>query len=74
MPVMDGFEATREIRKKEKELNRGPVIIVALTAHAFEEVKDKCDESGMDDFITKPLQLKTIQDLLDSIMPEECKA
>ena len=73
MPVMDGFEATREIRKREKELNKDRVTIVALTAHAFDEIKDKCDEAGMDEFITKPLQLKTIKDLLDSIMPEECK-
>lgn len=74
MPVMDGFEATREIRKREKELGGNPVKIVALTAHAFDEVKDKCDEAGMDGFLTKPLQLKTIQDLLDHIMPKECKA
>ena len=73
MPVMDGFDATREIRKREKELDKNPVMIVALTAHAFDEVKDKCDKAGMDKFITKPLQLKTIQELLDGIMPEACK-
>ena len=73
MPVMDGFDATREIRKREKELDKNPVMIVALTAHAFDEVKDKCDEAGMDKFLTKPLQLKTIQELLDGIMPEVCK-
>lgn len=73
MPVMDGFEATREIRKREDELDKTPAIIVALTAHAFDEVKGKCKEAGMDEFLTKPIQLKTIQDLLDSIMPKECK-
>lgn len=72
MPEMDGFEATKEIRKKEAGSDKA-VTIVALTAHAFDEVKDRCDEAGMDDFLTKPLQLKTIKELLDRLMPEHCK-
>lgn len=71
MPEMDGFEATKEIRKKENGTDKS-VTIVALTAHAFDEVKNKCDEAGMDEFLTKPLQLKTIQELLDRLMPEHC--
>ncbi len=49
MPVMDGFEATREIRKKD---NRTPII--AFTADAYEEARLKAKEAGMSDFITKP--------------------
>lgn len=72
MPEMDGFEATKEIRKKEDGSDKA-VTIVALTAHAFDEIKEKCDEAGMDDFLTKPLQLKTIKELLDRLMPKHCQ-
>jgi signal transduction histidine kinase/CheY-like chemotaxis protein/ligand-binding sensor domain-containing protein len=52
MPEMDGFEATREIRKTS-----GPRIpIVALTANAFESAREDCLASGMDDFLTKPVR------------------
>lgn len=61
MPVMDGFEATREIRKIEKERNvEKPILIVALTANASEEDKDKCLENGMNDFISKPIKKELI--------------
>jgi PAS domain S-box-containing protein len=54
MHELDGLEATRRIRKmeKEKDLTRTP--IVAMTAHVREQDKDKCFEAGMDDFIPKP--------------------
>ncbi|MDB6039537.1 MAG: histidine kinase [Verrucomicrobiales bacterium] len=52
MPEMDGFEATREIRK-----SGGPRIpIVALTANAFESVREDCFAAGMDAFLTKPVR------------------
>jgi len=61
MPDMDGYEATRAIRAIERvglsqgRLERDAVPIVALTAHAVKEDLDKCLESGMNDFVTKPL-------------------
>ncbi|TGL08439.1 response regulator [Leptospira bouyouniensis] len=54
MPIMDGFTATIEIRKLEKDLNK-KTPIVALTAGAFYSDKDTAIESGMDDFLTKPI-------------------
>lgn len=61
MPLMDGFEATATIRKKE--LNRGGHIpIVAMTAHAFKEDQQRCLEAGMDAYISKPIDFnKTLQ-------------
>ncbi len=52
MPVMDGFEATRTIRKLPEPLNKIPII--ALTANAIKEEVEKCHECGMDGFVTKP--------------------
>ena len=54
MPKMDGYEATRQIRKHEKEINR-QVPIIALTAGAILEEKERCLSAGMDDFLTKPI-------------------
>lgn len=52
MPVMDGYEASEEIRKQEEHR---AIPIIALTAYAFEEDRKKCLSSGMNDFITKPV-------------------
>eukprot|EP01121_Diplochlamys_sp_Union-15-3_P021612 TRINITY_DN882_c0_g1_i5.p2 TRINITY_DN882_c0_g1~~TRINITY_DN882_c0_g1_i5.p2 ORF type:complete len:108 (-),score=7.50 TRINITY_DN882_c0_g1_i5:497-820(-) len=61
MPVMDGIEATREIRRWEKERKRPRSFIVALTAHAFDDGKMRAMEAGMDFFLTKPINLICLQ-------------
>ena len=61
MPVCDGLEATEMIRKLEAECPaRQPAYIVALTADAYAENKTRCLESGMDEFLTKPLRMDLI--------------
>eukprot|EP01022_Parablepharisma_sp_SALTPOND_P002720 TRINITY_DN1110_c0_g1_i2.p1 TRINITY_DN1110_c0_g1~~TRINITY_DN1110_c0_g1_i2.p1 ORF type:complete len:570 (-),score=72.14 TRINITY_DN1110_c0_g1_i2:79-1788(-) len=60
MPVMDGIEATVEIRKVQKDPQP---YIVALTAFSSEEERDKCFEFGMNSFITKPLRKEELLDL-----------
>ncbi len=57
MPVVDGFEATRRIREREKEKRCSRTPIVALTANAYESDREKCLGVGMDDFLSKPFAL-----------------
>ncbi|MBP5987091.1 MAG: response regulator [Azonexus sp.] len=56
MPVMDGLQATAEIRRWEAAGERGHLPIVALTAGAFEEDHLRCTAAGMDDFLAKPIK------------------
>lgn len=56
MPVMGGFEATREIRQYEKEMGLPRTPIVALTAHAMLGDREKCIQAQMDEYLSKPLK------------------
>ncbi|HEU4652481.1 MAG TPA: response regulator [Steroidobacteraceae bacterium] len=66
MPVMDGLEATRRIRSVEGTRKRTP--IVALTANAMMGTLERCLEAGMDDYLSKPLDISRLQDVLDRFM------
>jgi len=59
MPVLDGFEATREIRALDGEAARIP--IVAVTAHALPGDRERCLAQGMDDYVTKPLRVRDLE-------------
>jgi len=63
MPVMDGYQATQEIRKLEEPGKRIP--IVALTANAMVGDQEKCLAAGMDDYLSKPLQFEAIIAMLE---------
>jgi len=67
MPEMDGFESTREIRKAEGPGRHTP--IVALTANAMQGDREKCLESGMDDYLSKPIKAEEIQGVLAKWLP-----
>ncbi len=63
MPVMDGFEATAHIRRMRKPLCDIPII--AITAHAMKDDKQKCIEHGMDDYIAKPVGRQALVDIIN---------
>jgi len=64
MPVLDGFEMSRALRDIEQAefINRTPII--AITANALKGEADKCFASGMDDYIAKPVEIKTLEQKL----------
>jgi CheY-like chemotaxis protein/HPt (histidine-containing phosphotransfer) domain-containing protein len=64
MPEMDGLEATRLIRDREKTTGKH-VPIIAMTAHAMQGDRDRCLEAGMDDYVSKPLEPKVLFSALD---------
>jgi len=73
MPIMDGVEAARRIREIEKAAARTPPVgdqtcahlpIIALTAHALAEVREKCLRAGMDDFLVKPFDDRQMAGML----------
>ena len=70
MPEMDGFEATQKIRAIAAE-KYSKVPIVAVTANALPEDKERCFECGMDDFISKPLKPNDLADSLGKWVPKE---
>lgn len=65
MPDMDGFEATASIRAYEEEVARPPQYIIAMTAHALKGDRERCLESGMDNYMAKPFRAQDIQKVLD---------
>lgn len=78
MPEMDGLEATRAIREKEKTEGRPPVPIIALTAHAMSGDKELFLEAGMNHYLAKPVDLQellaTLRDFCDrETLPQATK-
>ncbi len=61
MPILDGYEASKQIRKIERRLSSPRTPIVAITAYALDGDREKCLAAGMDDYLTKPYSIADIR-------------
>ena len=64
MPEMSGLEATEYIREREIASQLAPVAIVAITANASHDDQFTCSDAGMNDYISKPIQIDKLKDIL----------
>jgi len=67
MPVLDGYDATREIRRLENGVRRTPII--AMTATVTDGERERCLEAGMDDYLAKPIQKDAVLAMLERWVP-----
>jgi signal transduction histidine kinase/CheY-like chemotaxis protein len=63
MPKMDGYQAARKVRELQGPKSQVPII--ALTAHAMEEDKEKCLKAGMNDYLAKPIKINDIREMME---------
>ena len=67
MPLMDGYEATKQIRKSAKP-ETANIPIIAMTANAFEEDRDKAFKAGMNGYIAKPIDVTAMMETLKKFL------
>lgn len=67
MPIMDGYEATRKIRKL-KNPETANIPIIAMTANAFEEDRQKALEAGMNEHVSKPIDLARLLEAVKKVL------
>ncbi|MDX1983131.1 MAG: PAS domain-containing protein [Bryobacteraceae bacterium] len=72
MPELDGYEATIEIRRAEQASGARRTPILAMTASALDSDRERCLASGMDDFLSKPVQLAHLRQALERFAPQPC--
>ncbi|KAL0485697.1 hypothetical protein AKO1_003314 [Acrasis kona] len=71
MPIMDGYTSTQKIRSHQSSSGQPRSRIVALTANATTSEKQKCFDAGMDAFVSKPIRINVLRDLVGSLADEE---
>jgi osomolarity two-component system sensor histidine kinase NIK1 len=68
MPVMDGLEATFQIRKYEKEMdNNRHTPVIAITANTLDNDRDKCIATGMDEYMAKPFDMNRLNEIFKEL-------
>jgi CheY-like chemotaxis protein/HPt (histidine-containing phosphotransfer) domain-containing protein len=75
MPEMGGFEATQQIRKRQRQRSqfpnyKDPIIIVAMTANAMQGDREKCLAAGMDDYMAKPIRPEDVRSIIERWAPK----
>jgi PAS domain S-box-containing protein len=69
MPQMDGYEATRQLRRGERSVRNPQIPVIALTAHAMATDRAKCLAAGMNDYLTKPINPAHLRQALTKVLP-----
>ncbi|MCK5336942.1 MAG: response regulator, partial [Gammaproteobacteria bacterium] len=70
MPVLDGYEATRQIRDQQSAVQNHAIPVIAMTANAMQGDRDRCIAAGMDDYMAKPIDISKLQHMLEQWLPE----
>ena len=65
MPEMDGYEMSKQLRNIEKKLGKTPIPVIAVTGAAMKGDDDKCYQSGMNDFVSKPVKLDNLKTVME---------
>ena len=71
MPVLDGLEATRQIRNPHSAVLNHEVPIIAMTANAMQSDRNECLDAGMNDYVSKPVSRRALAEALDRWLPKE---
>lgn len=71
MPVMDGIEATREIRRLERDRRQKPAMIIALTGLGSATSQQDAFSSGVNLYLTKPVRFSDLRDILSDWTPDD---
>jgi CheY-like chemotaxis protein len=71
MPELDGFEVTRQIRNEASAVLNHQVTIIAMTANAMAEDRERCIKAGMDDYLPKPVKPQELEQMLDRWVSEQ---
>ena len=72
MPELDGLETTARIRTKETDRDKHQ-LVVALTANAMSEDEERCRAAGMDGYLTKPIQVEKLDEVLEKLKESSSK-
>ncbi len=73
MPIMDGYAATKAIRSQKLKLENHDIPIIAMTASAMKGDRENCIAAGMSDYITKPIEIKIVEQALENWLSKENK-
>ena len=68
MPVLDGLEATAALRAAERKTGAVPVPVVAMTANAMQGDRDRCLAAGMDDYVSKPINIQKLHATIERVL------
>jgi CheY-like chemotaxis protein/HPt (histidine-containing phosphotransfer) domain-containing protein/anti-sigma regulatory factor (Ser/Thr protein kinase) len=69
MPVMDGFQAARQIRQPQSKVRHHAIPIIAMTAHVMQGDRERCLEAGMNDYVSKPVSPRALAEVLTRWLP-----